>query len=226
MQSVAAEMNHAETAFVHFDGEKHHLRWFTPTVEVDLCGHATLAAAHILWQADLHSKWQPIRFHTRSGTLTARLEDGQIALDFPSEPAVEAVAPAELPGMVVKWFGKNRMDYIAELPDEAAVRSLVPDMDGIRNLRMRGLIVTARASTEGVDFVSRFFAPSVGVPEDPVTGSAHCCLAPFWTKRLGKQEMLGYQASPRGGFVRVRVKGDRVELVGSAVTVLEGSLSF
>ncbi|MEZ0326512.1 MAG: PhzF family phenazine biosynthesis protein [Fimbriimonas sp.] len=225
MQSLAAEMKHPETAFVRFTGENHELRWFTPTTEVDLCGHATLAAAHVLWEQDLHSKWQPIRFHTKSGILTAVMRGPDAVLDFPSEPAEVATPPADIVhilGCEPVWFGRNRMDWFAEVPNEFAVTSLVPDLARIEAMGMRGLIVTSRA--EETDFVSRFFAPQSGVEEDHVTGSAHCCLGPYWAEKLGKQEVVGYQASPRGGFVRVNCLGDRVELIGNAITVLEGFL--
>jgi predicted PhzF superfamily epimerase YddE/YHI9 len=225
MQSLAAEMKHAETAFVRFTGQGHELRWFTPTTEVDLCGHATLAAAHVLWTQDLHSKWQPIRFHTRSGVLSAIMRGEDAVLDFPSEPAEAAAPPpglVEILGCEPLWFGRNRMDWFAEVPNEDAVRRLVPDFARIEALGMRGLIVTAKA--ELYDFVSRFFAPQAGVPEDPVTGSAHCCLGPYWSGKLGKSEVVGYQASARGGVVRVNCLGERVELIGNAVTVLEGFL--
>ncbi len=218
-------MNHAETAFVRYTGQGHELRWFTPTVEVDLCGHATLAAAHVLWEQDLHSKWQPIRFSTRSGVLTAVMRGADAVLDFPAEPAEAAVAPediVEILGCEPVWFGRNRMDWIAEVPSEEAVRRLEPDFGRIEALGMRGLIVTARS--EECDFVSRFFAPQSGVPEDPVTGSAHCCLGPYWSAKLDKPEVVGYQASARGGRVKVNCLGDRVELIGNAVTVLEGFL--
>jgi predicted PhzF superfamily epimerase YddE/YHI9 len=226
MQSVAAEMRHAETAFVRFTGECHELRWFTPTVEVDLCGHATLAAAHVLWTEDLHSKWQPIQFHTKSGILKARLDGYLGVLDFPAEAPEECDQPLdvrEILGSTPTWFGRNRMDWIAVLDSEQAVRTLLPKMDAIEQMGMRGLMVTAQSEGE-YDFVSRFFAPQSGVPEDPVTGSAHCCLGPFWGERLGKLELRGYQASQRGGVVGVRLRGDRVDLIGTAVTVLEGRL--
>jgi PhzF family phenazine biosynthesis protein len=227
MQSVAAEMRHAETAFVRFTGEHHELRWFTPGCEVDLCGHATLAAAHVLWEQDLHSKWLPIQFHTRSGILPAMKRGDDGVLNFPSEPAdAEPISPiiTEILGGAPTWFGRNRMDWIAELPDESAVVNLRPNLALIRELGLRGLMVTARADRD-VDFVSRFFGPSVGIDEDSVTGSAHCCLAPYWSERLGKNQLVGYQASARGGTVKVDHLGDRVELSGRAVTVLEGHLT-
>lgn len=225
MQSVAAEMRHSETSFLYKRGSGHQLRWYTPTVEVDLCGHATLAAAHVLWETErLRSDEQAV-FDTKSGTLTASLRGGLIEMDFPSEPPTEAEAPWNLErvlGAKVVWFGANRMDFIAELENEEAVKALAPDMRAVCEMGMRGLVVTARGSSH--DFVSRFFAPQSGVDEDPVTGSAHCCLGPYWSLKLGKETLDGYQASARGGLVRVTVQGDRTLLCGHAVTVLEGRL--
>jgi predicted PhzF superfamily epimerase YddE/YHI9 len=175
---------------------------------------------------DLHSKWQPIRFHTRSGILSAVMRGDEGVLDFPAEPATETAMPANIQAILgcdPTWFGRNRMDWFAEVPNENAVRSLKPDFGLIQALGMRGLVVTARASE--YDFVSRFFAPQVGVAEDPVTGSAHCCLGPYWASKLDKDELTGYQASKRGGIVKVRCLGERVELIGKAVTVLDGFLN-
>jgi predicted PhzF superfamily epimerase YddE/YHI9 len=227
MQSVAAEMNLAETAFLRrrADGDWE-LRWFTPNTEVDLCGHATLASAHVLWERGAAPASAPVRFHTRSGVLGAERQGDEIELDFPAEPANAVSAPPQLTaiGAIPCWVGRNRMDYLVVVDDERTVRALRPDLGRLAELPVRGVIVTARASTEGFDFVSRFFAPAVAVPEDPVTGSAHCCLAPYWGGVLGKTEMVGWQASERGGRVRVRLVGDRVKLAGPAVTVLEGTL--
>ncbi|MFI2612889.1 PhzF family phenazine biosynthesis protein [Kitasatospora sp. NPDC018619] len=235
MQAVAAEMNLAETAFLRTepDGGRR-LRWFTPTVEVDLCGHATLAAAHILWQRG--STEQVLRFRTRSGELLARRTAHGIELDFPAEPAEpldeESVA-GDFPGLAKALgtepvrVGRNRFDLLVELADAHTVRSLAPDLLALRAYPVRGVIVTAAADSagrEGDDFVSRFFAPRYGVDEDPVTGSAHCCLGPYWGGRLGRDVVTGHQASARGGRVRVRTEGDRVFLSGAAVTVLRGEL--
>ena len=217
MQNVAMEMNQAETAFCWPEGEGYRLRWFTPTAEVELCGHATLATAHVLGNPGQTT------FYTKSGFLFARSEGGKITLDFPSEVAQSATIEMPLDGAV--WTGKNRMDWVAVLKSEKAVRDFQPDFEAIKSLGQRGLIVTAPGEEDSVDFVSRFFAPAVGVYEDPVTGSAHCCLCPLWAERLGKKEMRGYQASLRGGSVDVVLKGDRVELIGFAVTTLEGNLS-
>ncbi|RYG20986.1 PhzF family phenazine biosynthesis protein [bacterium] len=217
MQRIAMEMNQAETAFVLPDMT---LRWLTPTVEVDLCGHATLATAHVLWQRGATGT---LRFSTRSGILTAEQSDAGIVLDFPAEAPSSAALPHALPflGETV-WTGRNRMDWFVQVADEEMLRSLVPDFALISALGIRGLIVTAAG--EDVDFVSRCFFPQSGVPEDPVTGSAHCALAPFWAERLGESRMTGYQASRRGGTVGVEVVGDRVRLTGRAITTVEGEL--
>jgi predicted PhzF superfamily epimerase YddE/YHI9 len=227
MQQVAAEMNLSETAFVRPLAEGWELRWFTPAVEVDLCGHATLASAHVLWEQGRVPPGEPIRFHTRSGVLTARPAADGIELDFPATPAEPAAAPPGLAaavGAAPRFVGRNRFDYLLELDSEAAVRGLRPDLRALAAVPVRGIIVTARSAVPAFDFVSRFFAPASGVPEDPVTGSAHCCLGPFWAGRLGKDELRAYQASARGGVVGVRVAGQRVYLRGRAVTVLRGEL--
>ncbi len=228
MQAVAQEMNHSETAFLHPENDGFRLRWFTPTVEVDLCGHATLASAHLLWEDGVIPKGQPARFHTRSGLLTAARERGWINLDFPAEPPAETSAPLELTealGLAMHYVGRNRFDYLVEVDSEKLVRDLEPDLSLLESITARGFIITA-AAAEGAahDFVSRFFAPGAGVREDPVTGSAHCCLGPYWAERLGRQELIGYQASTRGGIVRVRMQEDRVILGGQAVTVMRGTL--
>lgn len=222
LQQVAAEMNLSETAFLvaRADGG-FDLRWFTPTVEVDLCGHATLAGAHVLWEAGSLAPGAEARFHTRSGLLTARRTDGEIWMDFPAEPPepVQALdGLAEALGQVPSFVGRNRMDVLAELADAAAVRRLRPDLGRLATLSARGVIVTARGEA-GCDFVSRFFAPAAGVPEDPVTGSAHCALAPYWHGRLGRARLTGCQVSARGGRVEVEHRGRRVALGGQAVTV-------
>jgi predicted PhzF superfamily epimerase YddE/YHI9 len=228
MQAVALEMNLAETAFLLPEADGWRLRWFTPTVEVDLCGHATLASAHLLYELGVLPSNAEARFYTRSGLLTAQRDpDGMLWLDFPSEPATETPAPPELLeglGVAPRFVGANRMDLLAELESEAAVRGLTPNLTLLARLPVRGIIVTAQAEAGDYEFVSRFFAPSAGVPEDPVTGSAHCCLAPYWRALLGKSRMTGYQASARGGFVEVEVGGERVRLGGRAVTTLRGEL--
>jgi PhzF family phenazine biosynthesis protein len=227
MRSVAAEMNLSETAFLHPQDVGWGLRWFTPEVEVDLCGHATLASAHVLWQEGRLPPDAEARFHTRSGVLTAARQDGWITLDFPAKPEQAAPAPDGLEralGVRPLYTGRSHFDWLVEVESEQAVRGLKPDLGLLATVEARGVIVTARADGEGRDFVSRFFAPRVGVPEDPVTGSAHCVLAPFWARRLGRDALTGFQASRRGGIVRVRVAGDRVILAGQAVTVLRGEL--
>jgi PhzF family phenazine biosynthesis protein len=227
MRNVAREMNLSETAFLVRRAGDFDLRWFTPTVEVDLCGHATLASAHVLWEDGHLKPDQPARFHTRSGLLTAEKKGAWIEMNFPATPG-EPVAPIEALesalGVKAKYMGRSRSDYLVEVNGEDDVRGLNPDFRALRTLKIRGVIVTSRASGSEYDFVSRFFAPGSGIDEDPVTGSAHCCLGPFWKERLGRDDLLGYQASARGGFVRTRCVGDRVLLSGQAVTVLRCEL--
>ncbi len=229
MQNVAREMNLSETAFLFSEGDAYRLRWFTPTVEVDLCGHATVASAHVLYETDLVPRHKQVRFQTRSGLLTADYDDGWIKLNFPATRAEPADAPLHfdkaLGGIQPRYIGRSKFDYIVEVESADLVRNLKPNLGLLELVDARGVIVTARSDDARYDFVSRFFAPAAGVPEDPVTGSAHCCLAPYWAQQLGKDEMTGYQASPRGGVVRVAVRGDRVLLYGQAVTVLRGELS-
>ncbi|MEP7177300.1 MAG: PhzF family phenazine biosynthesis protein [Gemmatimonadales bacterium] len=227
MQLVAREMNLAETAFLVRRPDGYDLRWFTPTVEVDLCGHATLASAHVLWEDGLVAAEATIPFHTRSGVLTATHHEGLVWLDFPATPAVECEVPPEIGralGVPIRFAGRSPFDYLVEVDSAETLRGLQPDLAALGRLAVRGVIVTAPSSSAEADFVSRFFAPASGVPEDPVTGSAHCALAPFWSARLGRTELLGYQASERGGLVRVRLRDDRVHLGGNAVTVLRGEL--
>ena len=225
MQNVASEMNLSETAFLVRQSDGYALRWFTPTVEVDLCGHATLASSHVLWEAGLLKPDEEARFHTRSGLLTATRQGDWIELNFPATPVEPAEAPADLLqalGVSATYVGKNRFDYLIEVDSEATLRAMQPDYSLLLTVPARGVIVTSRASD--YDFVSRFFAPNVGVNEDPVTGSAHCSLAPYWSRKLGKDALHAYQASARGGTLRVRVDGDRVRIAGQAVTVLRGEL--
>ena len=227
LQGIAEEMNHSETAFLHARDGGWALRWFTPSVEVALCGHATLASAHVLFESGRLSRDARASFHTQSGVLTAALEGERIALDFPieaAEPVPEPEGLAEALGAEAVGVGRNRMDLLVELADEKTIASLHPDLARLAAYPVRGVIVTARANSPGVDFVSRFFAPQSGVDEDPVTGSAHCALAPWWSERLGRTAMTGRQLSPRGGTVGVRLSGARVHLLGNAVTVLEGRL--
>jgi PhzF family phenazine biosynthesis protein len=196
-------------------------------VEVDLCGHATLASAHVLWEQGHLPPDRPARFHTRSGLLTAEKKGTWIEMDFPATPATPEASAGVLEsalGVKADYVGRTRFDYLAEVSSEEAVRALKPDLGALVRLKARGVIVTSRASGSGYDFVSRFFAPSFGIDEDPVTGSAHCCLGPFWKQRLGRDDLTGYQASTRGGFVRTRCAGDRVFISGQAVTVFRGEL--
>jgi PhzF family phenazine biosynthesis protein len=227
MQNVAREMNLSETAFLLKQKDGYRLRWFTPAVEVELCGHATLASAHILWEIGLLANHESARFHTLSGLLTATRRGNEIELDFPATPDEPAEAPAglaEILGAKVMNFRSSRFDHLVELESEDMIRGLRPDFTRLKALPVRGIMVTSRASTPGFDFVSRFFGPAVGIDEDPVTGSAHCCLGPYWGKHLAKTEMLAYQASARGGVVGVTVTGERVRLRGQAVTVMVAEL--
>lgn len=231
-QLVAAEMNLSETAFVEWLGAEQgfRLRWFTPKVEVDLCGHATLAAAHVLWEERLLKPDQVACFHTLSGLLKAARAPGGIALDFPAEPVRESLdsgVRAELESIVgapIRFAGRNRMDALVELASESAVRGLAPDFGRLAKFPYRGLIATAPADGPGFDFVSRFFAPALGVDEDPVCGSAHCFLGPYWGEKLGLSVLRAAQVSARGGVIEIELKGDRLALIGHAVTTLRGEL--
>jgi PhzF family phenazine biosynthesis protein len=225
MQKVAREMNVSETAFLYGVKGGYNLRWFTPTVEVEICGHATLASAHILWEAGRAPRSGVIEFHTMSGVLTAEMNGGMIELDFPSEPAGDAAAPQALTeslGVKPLYVGKNRFDYLVEVGSEKEVRALSPDFALLGTIQVRGVMVTASSDDAKYDFVARFFGPASGINEDPATGSAYCCLGPYWEKKLGKSEFLAYQASERGGVIGVRVMGERVKLLGKAVTVFKG----
>ena len=228
LRNVARELNLSETAFLVPRNGGFHLRWLTPAVEVDLCGHATVASAHVLWEDGHLPAGQQARFHTRSGLLTADRRGDWIELDFPVKLATATEPPAELlPALGVKAplaVAKNLFDYLVEVESEEELRALKPDQTTLRKIPVRGIIVTARSSTPEFDFISRFFAPGSGIDEDPVTGSAHTALGPYWGAKLGKTEMTGYQASARGGVVRVRLKGDRIILGGQAVTVMQATL--
>ncbi len=257
MKAVAREMNLSETAFllplddsakdpkaakddksddtqvgkVSKTGKSSQLfslRWFTPVTEVDLCGHATLASAHILWETGRLLPDQQARFHTRSGMLTADIRGDWIEMNFPSKPEQPATIPIDFPsvlGVQPKYVGRNQFDYLVEVENETMLREMKPDFVRLGKMPVRGVIVTCLPDDPTkYDFMSRFFAPAVGVNEDPVTGSAHTCLGWFWGKRLGKTEMTAYQASARGGIVKVRLAGDRVFLSGQAVTVLRGEI--
>lgn len=227
MQHLANEMNLSETAFLVEREDGYDLRWFTPAVEVELCGHATLASAHILWEQGFLPPDRPARFHTRSGLLGAVRKDRWIELDFPAVPETPAETPEELLkafGASPQYAGKNRFDFLLEFESADTVRKMSPDFTLLKQISGRGFMVTSRSDSSPYDFISRFFAPAAGINEDPVTGSAHCCLGPYWAKKLGKKELTGYQASARGGVVRVRVGNDRVYLAGQAVTVMRGTL--
>ncbi|KAA1258044.1 putative isomerase YddE [Rubripirellula obstinata] len=244
MQNVAAEMNLAETSFVVPTDEagSFHLRWFTPATEVDLCGHATLAAAHTLIEQARVEAWELIRFQTRSGELTCTQADSRITLDFPATPptVVDLVKDPDFGGRIFNKIHydklldalgigdatvlRSKYDLLVVVEDASILKSLRPNFNAIADINTRGVMVSAAGGSNGTDFVSRFFAPQCGINEDPVTGSAHCCLAPYWADRLGKTSLVGYQASSRGGTVACEVVGDRAHLTGTAVTVLEGRL--
>ena len=227
MQSLAAEMNLSETAFLVRDRSRFRLRWFTPQVEVELCGHATLASAHFLWESGELEPRSSALFDTASGTLKADRRSDWIEMDFPSEPPEMVAAASSLLdslGVDPVYVGKNRFDYLIEVSTEREVRDLEPDFGRLAAETERGVIVTSRSDDSQFDIVSRFFAPAVGVDEDPVTGSAHCCLGPFWSERLGIDELVGFQASERGGVVRMSQKGDRIVLAGQAITVFRAEL--
>jgi PhzF family phenazine biosynthesis protein len=228
MQRVARQMNLSETAFLERRDDGFGLRWFTPTVEVELCGHATLASAHALWETGRLDPRAAARFHTLSGELVAERRDGWIEMDFPAWlPDATPLAADDLAqalGVEPLTAVKCRSYCVVEVATEAIVRAATPAMHLLRNLPYGGVVLTARAGDPPFDIVSRFFAPAFGIDEDPVTGSAHCALGPFWCDRLGKSELLACQASPRGGTLRVRLAGDRVKLLGQAVTVWRGQL--
>ncbi|MGB3944426.1 MAG: PhzF family phenazine biosynthesis protein [Methanothrix sp.] len=259
MQRVASEMNLSETAFLTPAGDGggrveggrgseargyagvgigangrdescFGLRWFAPKAEVDLCGHATLASAHVLWEERILPPGETARFDTKSGTLTAERVGGLIEMDFPAEPERPVKCSPPMLGAALgapsSYVGDNRFDLLVELDGEETLRDLRPNFDLLKKIPVRGVMVTAESDSPEYDFVSRFFAPALGVDEDPVTGSAHCCLGPYWARRLGRNELVGYQASKRGGVVRVRVgeDGERVKIGGEAVTVLKGEL--
>ena len=227
MRNVAREMNLSETAFLVSQDGGLGLRWFTPSVEVDLCGHATLAAAHVLWEEGHLTPDQTARFHTKGGLLTAARRGDWIEMDFPAMGNEAATPPPGLTaalGVEPRYVGRNRFDYLVEVKSAETVRSLCPDFTALKRLPVRGLAVTSRSDSPEYDFVSRFFAPGSGIDEDPVTGSAHCYLGSYWQLRLGKSEFTAYQASARGGVVRVRLNGDRALLGGQAVSVLRAEL--
>ena len=229
MQNVAAELNLAETAFlVRRPDRDFDLRWFAPAVEVDLCGHATLASAHVLWETGTLDASSPARFHTRSGLLTASKAGDWIELDFPSTPALTVDPPPGLldaMGVTARYVGRSPFDYLIEVADEASVRAAAPDFTKLKKISTRGVMITAPSGDSKYDFVSRFFAPGAGIDEDPATGSAHCCLAPYWQAKLRKNEFLAGQLSARGATIKVAVAGDRIKLAGKAVTMMRGQLT-
>ena len=227
MQQVAAEMNLSETAFLWPLSDGYFLRWFSPITEVDLCGHATLASAHILWQSGRLDATQTAVFHTKSGQLTAVLDGSWIEMNFPATPPETAELPSGLQaalGVDPIYTARFGQKYMVVVDGEQIVREMQPNFAAMRQIQARAVCVTSRATTAGIDFVSRNFVPWIGIDEDPVTGSAHCCLAPYWAQQLGKEDLIAYQASARGGLLKVRPSGDRVILRGQAVTVLEGEL--
>ncbi|MFD0959063.1 PhzF family phenazine biosynthesis protein [Paenibacillus chungangensis] len=228
MQQVACEMNLSETAFVlrRTEGDGFKLRWFTPVAEVELCGHATLASAHVLWE-QLALDEQRLSFHTKSGMLHATRQGDWIQLNFPLEQEEECVPPPQLIvglGERFHYIGRNRMDYLIEVEDEGVLRALKPNFQEWSTVKARGIIVTCRAKRPDVDFVSRCFYPVIGVNEDPVTGSAHCCLAPYWQKRLDKNSFTAVQLSKREGLLMLRIENDRILMSGQAITTLAGKL--
>jgi PhzF family phenazine biosynthesis protein len=227
MPAVAREKNLSETAFLIRENEGYSLRWFTPTVEVELCGHATLASAHVLCEQGQLKAEEVALFHTIGGRLTASIKGEWIEMSFPALPEEAADPPPQLGralGVPMQYVGKTRFDWLVEVESEETLRGMKPDFGLLRELGVRGVMVTSRAAGTRFDFVSRFFAPGAGIDEDPVTGSAHCCLGPYWSKRLHRGEFIAYQASARGGVVRARLEGERVILGGQAVTVMRGEL--
>ena len=227
MQNVALEMNLSETAFLLKEGSAYRLRWFTPRIEVDLCGHATLASAHILWESRREARESQLLFNSRSGLLKANYNNGWIELNFPKATIRQAEPPAgmlDALGVDALFVGHDGTDYLVEIKSDPQLRTLQPDMARLEKVTSRGVIVTARSADKEYDFISRFFAPQVGIPEDPVTGSAHCTLSPYWAEKLGKTNFMAYQASARGGELRLRIEGERVIIGGKAVTVIEGTL--
>ncbi len=225
--NIASEMNLSETAFLVPNGNGFELRWFTPTVEVDLCGHATLAAVRVLSELGKLSDSGTVTFTSRSGRLRAKMVDDQIELDFPITTANQCECPQDIIrgiGLHPQWCGKTDFDYLVEVSSAEQVRNCQPDFGILSRFGIRGVIVTAQSDQTNYDFISRFFAPGAGIDEDPVTGSAHCALGPYWQAKLGKSELTGYQASERGGVVNVRIESDRIFLRGSAVLVMKSEL--
>jgi PhzF family phenazine biosynthesis protein len=229
MLAVAQEMKHSETAFLLKQEVGYNLRWFTPTNEVDLCGHATLACAHILYETGRQKPEEIVRFSTRSGLVTARRSGTRIEMNFPTKP-VEPVQPPDgllqaLGGLAPRYVGHSGEDYLLELENENLVRMLQPDLAQLKALPLvKGVLVTATSDSSDYDFVSRFFSPVEGIDEDPVTGMAHCMLGPYWGTKLNRAAFTAYQASKRGGEVRLRVDGNRIFLSGEAMTIFTGEM--
>jgi PhzF family phenazine biosynthesis protein len=230
MQNVAMEMNLSETAFLlPRSPNRYDLRWMTPEIEVDLCGHATLASAHVLFNIRHADSRKPITFFTRSGLLSASRDEQGIELNFPATPPIDVAEPpleiADALNKRILYVGRNSFDYLVEVTSEHNVHKLRPNLNLLRKLEVRGIVVTAKADAgKPYDFISRAFYPRAGVAEDPVTGSAHCMLGPYWAPKIGRTSLVGYQASKRGGFVRLEVEADRVRLYGDAVTISKGEL--
>ena len=227
MLNVAREMNLSETAFLLPQADGWSLRWFTPAREIELCGHATLASAHVLWESGRLPTGQTARFHTLSGLLTAEQQGEWIELNFPTaalEPGDPPPGMAEALGVQPVYSAHYRQRYLLELATEAEVRAAAPDFARLQACDRRGVVITARASTPGFDFVSRFFAVYTGIPEDPVTGSTHTFLTPYWAQKLGKESLTAYQASARGGVLRLRLLGERTAIAGQAVTVFKAEM--
>ncbi len=229
MQRVAQETGLPATAFLHQQEGGYALRWFTPTIELPLCGHGTLASAHVLFESGRVPRNAHAQFYTQAGTLSAWLDEGWIQLDFPAQPVSKADEPADLAAalgdVTISGVYRNAAKYMVELGSEEQVRNARPNFAALRDIPADGVVITSAASTPGYDFVSRYFAPNHGIDEDAVTGSAHTALAPFWTARLGRNPLVGYQASARGGTVRVKMNDDRVQLGGQAITVMRGELA-
>ncbi|WP_019413969.1 PhzF family phenazine biosynthesis protein [Paenisporosarcina sp. TG20] len=228
MQNVAKEVNLPATAFIYHNKNDYHLRWFSPSIEMPICGHGTLASSFFLWENGYVEKDKTISFNTKSGILKSRFVDEWVQLEFPSILEEKSIAPdllIEALGVEPIYVGKNQLDYLVEVKSEAIVRDLKPRIDLIAQLPARGVIVTSQSNSSEYDFVSRFFSPAQGLNEDYVTGSAHCCLGPYWKEKLQQSEFTAYQASNRGGILRVKVVGDKVLLSGKVVTVFEGNLT-
>ncbi|MBN6188832.1 PhzF family phenazine biosynthesis protein [Aneurinibacillus sp. BA2021] len=225
MQTVAKEINLPTTAFIHYSHHEFYLRWFTTSTEIPICGHGTMASANFLWEKGLIDKGKTISFQTKSGVLRAQLIDGWIQLQFPAIPEEKINNPELLlTALCVKpiYVGKSKLDYLVEVESEEIVRSLKPNIDILAQLPVRGVIVTSKSKTSEFDFVSRFFSPSQGIIEDYVNGSSHCCLGPYWKNKLNKNEFIAYQASERGGILKVRVLDNEVFLSGQAITLFDG----